>query len=117
MIHIIFIANFYSIKGEFSSNGFSNTLSHDRGVISIARSNAPNSAGSQFFITVSDEHKLSLDGRYASFGKVIKGIDVVDEIVSHKTDPANDRPLIDQVIKSIRVDTKGITYPDAEKIK
>ena len=73
------------------------------------------SAGSQFFIMVSDTYTSSLDGQYAAFGKVIEGMEVVDAIVANKTD-ANDKPLVDQIIKSIRVDTKGIEYPEAEKI-
>lgn len=106
----------YTIKGEFSKNGFENNLSHERGVISMARKNMPlDSAGSQFFIMVSDTYTSSLDGQYAAFGKVIEGMEVVDAIVANKTD-ANDKPLVDQIIKSIRVDTKGIEYPEAEKI-
>lgn len=106
----------YTIKGEFSKNGFENNLSHERGVISMARKNIPlDSAGSQFFIMVSDTYTSSLDGQYAAFGKVIEGMEVVDAIVANKTD-ANDKPLVDQIIKSIRVDTKGIEYPEAEKI-
>ena len=104
----------YSIAGEFSSNGFENNLSHKRGVISMARSNAPDSAGSQFFITVADSDFL--DGEYAAFGRVLEGMDVADEIVANETDE-NDKPLTDQVIKSIRVDTKGVEYPEAEKIQ
>ena len=104
----------YSIKGEFSDNGFKNDLKHDRGVISMARSQEPDSAGSQFFITVADS--TFLDGQYAPFGKVTSGMGVADAIVANETD-ANDKPLIDQVIKSIKVDTKGIKYPQAEKIK
>lgn len=104
----------YNIKGEFTSNGFTNNLKHERGVISMARKNMPlDSAGSQFFIMVADG--TYLDGDYAAFGKVIEGMDVVDAIVANKTD-ANDKPLVDQIIKSIRVDTKGIEYPEAEKI-
>lgn len=107
----------YSIKGEFTDNGFENNLSHDRGVISMARGPYDyDSAGSQFFITVSDTNKRSLDGQYASFGKVISGMEVADAIVANETDDY-DKPLVDQVIKSIRVDTKGITYPEAEKIQ
>ncbi len=107
----------YTIKGEFTANGFKNNLSHDRGVISMARKSTPlNSAGSQFFIMVSDTYKHSLDGQYAAFGKVTEGMEVVDAIVANETD-GNDKPLVEQVIKSIRVDTKGIEYPEAEKIK
>lgn len=106
----------YTIKGEFSKNGFENNLSHERGVISMARKSMPlDSAGSQFFIMVSDTYTSSLDGQYAAFGKVIEGMEVVDAIVANKTD-ANDKPIVDQIIKSIRVDTKGIEYPEAEKI-
>ena len=105
----------YTIKGEFTANGFKNDLKHERGVISMARKSSPmDSAGSQFFIMVEDYP--SLDGQYASFGKVISGMEVADAIVANETD-ANDKPLVDQVIKSIRVDTKGIEYPKAEKIK
>ncbi len=88
-----------TIKGEFSSNGVKNTLSHTRGVISMARSNDPNSASSQFFIVHKD--KTYLDGNYASFGKVFAGMDVVDKIAAVKTD-SNDRPLKEQKIKSIK---------------
>lgn len=106
----------YNIKGEFTSNGFTNNLKHERGVISMARKSMPlDSAGSQFFIMVSDTYTSSLDGQYAAFGKVIEGMEVVDAIVANETD-ANDKPLVDQIIKSIRVDTKGIEYPEAEKI-
>ena len=88
----------YSIKGEFASNGFNNTLKHERGVISWARLNNPDSAGSQFFIM----HAAAphLDGSYAAFGKVISGLDVIDKIASVKTN-ANDKPLTEQKIKSI----------------
>ena len=105
----------YCIKGEFTSNGFKNDLKHERGVVSMARKSSPmDSAGSQFFIMVEDYP--SLDNQYASFGRVISGMEVADAIVANETD-ANDKPLVDQVIKSIRVDTKGIEYPKAEKIK
>lgn len=105
----------YTIKGEFTTNGFTNNLSHERGVISMARQSMPlDSAGSQFFIMV--EAAPHLDGDYAAFGKVISGMEIADAIVANETG-GNDRPLVDQVIKSIRVDTKGITYPEAEKIK
>ena len=101
----------YRIKGEFSGNGFKNKLKHDRGVLSMARSMMPNSAGSQFFIM----HRVSphLDGQYAAFGQVIEGLDVVDQIATCKTDFA-DRPLQDQVMKSVTVDTMGIEYPAPE---
>lgn len=105
----------YNIKGEFTNNGFENNLKHDRGVISMARQNYPlDSAGSQFFIMVEDYPYL--DGDYASFGKVISGMEVADAIVANETDE-NDKPLTPQVIKSIKVDTKGISYPEAEKLQ
>ncbi len=101
----------YSIRGEFSSNGFRNDLKHDRGVLSMARSMAPNSAGSQFFIM----HKNSphLDGQYAAFGRVIEGIEAVDRIASVRTD-YNDRPRTPQVMKKVTVDTQGVEYPEPE---
>lgn len=98
----------YSIAGEFTSNGFENTLVHDRGVISMARSQSPDSAGSQFFIMV--ETATHLDGNYAAFGKVIEGMEVVDRIVSVERN-ANDKPLQEQKMKSVVVDTKGFNYP------
>ena len=105
----------YTIKGEFTANGFENNLSHERGVISMARRAMPlDSAGSQFFIMVADS--TYLDGEYAAFGKVIEGMKVVDAIVANETDQ-NAQPLQDQIITSIRVDSKGIEYPEAEKIK
>lgn len=102
----------YSIKGEFSNNGFRNDLKHTEGVLSMARSMMPNSAGSQFFIM----HKTSphLDGEYAAFGKVINGMNYVNAIAETQTD-YSDRPVEDQVIKSITVDTFGIDYPEPEK--
>lgn len=102
----------YSIKGEFSGNGFTNDLAHTPGVLSMARSMMPNSAGSQFFIM----HKTSphLDGQYAAFGKVTEGLDVVDKIATTQTD-YSDRPLEEQKIKSMSVDTFGETYPEPEK--
>ena len=103
----------YSIKGEFAQNGFENNLSHQRGVISMARAMDPNSAGSQFFIMHADADYL--DGQYAAFGKVLEGMDVVDAIAATKTG-ANDKPVEDQTIKSITVDTKGVEYT-AEKIQ
>ena len=101
----------YTIKGEFSENGFENNLKHDRGVISMARSNDPNSASSQFFIMVKES--TYLDGKYAAFGKVIEGMEVVDDIVSVERD-GSDKPLKDQTMKSVTVDTKGFDYPDPE---
>lgn len=103
----------YNIKGEFSMNGFKqNDLKHERGVLSMARAMAPNSAGSQFFIM----HKNSshLDGQYAAFGKIIEGIEVVDEIASVSTD-WNDKPKVPQVMKKVTVETFGIEYPDPVK--
>ena len=102
----------YSIKGEFSHNGFENNLKHTEGVISMARSAMPNSAGSQFFIM----HKTSphLDGEYAAFGKVTEGMEYVNEIAETPTD-YSDRPITEQVIKSMTVDTFGVEYPEPEK--
>lgn len=105
----------YSIKGEFSSNGFTtNTLKHERGVISMARAQEPDSAGSQFFIMVAAASNL--DGQYAAFGKVINGMDEVDKIVSVKRD-GNDKPLSAQKMKKVSVDTKGVDYSNVEKVK
>ncbi len=102
----------YQIKGEFSQNGFKNDLKHTRGVLSMARAMNPNSAGSQFFIMHEDAPHL--DGAYASFGKVTEGMDVVDRIAGVHTD-RNDRPMKDQKIRSITVDTFGEDYPEPEK--
>ena len=102
----------YSIKGEFFMNGFENNLKHKRGVLSMARSMNPNSAGSQFFIVHKDSPHL--DQQYAAFGKVIEGMDVVDQIANTKVD-YNDRPLEEQKMASIRVDTLGETYPEPNK--
>lgn len=99
----------YTIEGEFSNNGFENNLKHERGVISMARTREPNSAGSQFFIMV--EETVSLDGDYAAFGKVIEGMETVDAIVTAERDGAN-KPLEDQKMKKVEVDTKGFDYPD-----
>ena len=105
----------YSIKGEFSSNGYTNNdLKHTAGVLSMARSNDPDSAGSQFFIMA--EEAPHLDGDYAAFGKVTEGMDVVEAINSVETD-RNDKPLKDVVIESITVDTKGIDYKEPEKVE
>ena len=105
----------YSIRGEFSSNGFKNDLKHERGVLSMARSMMPDSAGSQFFIM----HRNSphLDGEYAAFGKVTEGLDVLDAIAETDTSYGDDRPLKDQIIKTITVDTFGVEYPEPEKIR
>ena len=102
----------YGIKGEFSSNGFENDLIHVRGVLSMARSSAPDSAGSQFFLMVADSPHL--DGDYAAFGKVTEGMEAVDAIVSTKRDSGN-KPLEEQQIKTAVVDTKGNDFPDPEK--
>ena len=103
----------YAIKGEFSQNLFQNDLKHDRGVLSMARSMRPNSAGSQFFIMV--EKAPHLDGQYAAFGKVIEGMDAADKIVSADRD-WNDRPLQDQKMAKVTVDTFGVEYPEPEKV-
>ena len=103
----------YTIRGEFAGNGFKNDLKHDRGVLSMARANHPDSAGSQFFIMHADGNFL--DGEYAAFGRVIEGIEVVDRIAGVETD-ALDRPTQDQVIRSIRVETNGAEFP-VEKIQ
>ncbi|WP_440895519.1 peptidylprolyl isomerase [Amphibacillus sp. Q70] len=102
----------YSIAGEFSENGFENNLSHDRGIISMARSQSPNSAGSQFFIM--HEASTHLDKQYAAFGQVLEGMDVVDQIANLERD-SNDKPLEDVVMKSVTVDTKGVDYPEPVK--
>ena len=102
----------YSIRGEFKSNGFNNTLLHSRGVLSMARSMMPNSAGSQFFVMHEDAPHL--DGQYAAFGKVIEGIEVVDQICDVRTD-YNDKPRIPQVMKKVTVETFGVEYPEPEK--
>ena len=103
----------YSIKGEFSQNGFKNTLKHTEGVLSMARSMMPNSAGSQFFIM--HQNSPHLDGQYAAFGKVTEGLDVVDKIAQVGTD-WQDRPMVPQIIKSMTVDTFGTEYPEPEKM-
>lgn len=99
----------YAIKGEFTSNGFENTLTHERGVISMARSQDPDSAGSQFFIMT--EQATHLDGDYAAFGKVTEGMETVDEIVAAERGKG-DKPLEDQKIKTVEVDTKDFDYPE-----
>jgi peptidyl-prolyl cis-trans isomerase B (cyclophilin B) len=103
----------YSIKGEFSQNGFKNTLKHTEGVLSMARAMNPNSAGSQFFIM----HKNSphLDGAYAAFGKLVEGLEVVDKIAQVGTD-WSDRPMVPQIIESMTVETFGTEYPEPEKM-
>ncbi|MHC6180043.1 peptidylprolyl isomerase [Clostridium sp. JNZ X4-2] len=102
----------YSIKGEFSSNNFANDLKHKKGVISMARTMAPDSAGSQFFIMTDDAPHL--DGQYAAFGKVIEGIEEVDKIVSQKRD-YNDKPYEDQKMKNVTVETFGEEYEEPQK--
>lgn len=101
----------YNIKGEFSSNGFKNDLKHEKGVLSMARAMAPNSAGSQFFIM--HETSPHLDGDYAAFGKIIEGQDIVDKIAEVATDWSN-RPREDQVMAKVTVDTQGVDYPEPE---
>ena len=103
----------YSIKGEFTANRFKNDLKHERGVLSMARTMAPNSAGSQFFIMHEDSPHL--DGQYAAFGKVIEGIEAVDRIASVRTD-YNDRPRTPQVMNKVTVETFGVDYPEPEKM-
>lgn len=103
----------YDIKGEFNTNGFKNDLKHSAGVLSMARAMHPDSAGSQFFIMHADSPHL--DGAYAAFGKIIVGLDVVNEIAETKTD-YNDRPLQAQIMKKVTVDTKGVEYPEPEKV-
>ncbi len=102
----------YSIKGEFSANGFKNDLKHSRGVLSMARSARPNSAGSQFFIM--HDNAPHLDGQYAAFGKLTEGYDVLDAIAETRTD-YSDRPYDEQRIKSMTVETFGVDYPAPEK--
>lgn len=103
----------YSIKGEFAMNRFENNLRHDRGVLSMARSMNPNSAGSQFFIMV--ESAPHLDGQYAAFGKVVEGMEIVDRIVSAKRD-RSDRPYDDEAMDTVTVDLFGETYPEVKKM-
>ena len=104
----------YSIKGEFSQNGFENNLLHTEGVLSMARTQFPDSAGSQFFIM----HKNAphLDGAYAAFGKVTEGMDVVNKIAETETD-YSDRPVEPQVMKTVTVETFGVDYPEPEIIE
>ena len=103
----------YQIPGEFSANGFKNDLAHTPGVLSMARAQHPDSAGSQFFIM----HQTSphLDGQYAAFGKITEGLEVVDKIANVRTSFFNNRPVTPQRIKSITVDTLGVDYPEPEK--
>ena len=103
----------YGIKGEFLNNGVNNNLKHDRGVLSMARSGNPNSGGSQFFIM--HQNSPHLDGQYAAFGKVIEGIEVVDQIANQKTG-SGDRPVVEQKIESMVADTKGIVFEEPAKM-
>ena len=103
----------YSIKGEFKANGFDNSLNHTKGVLSMARSMSPNSAGSQFFIMVEDAPHL--DGQYAAFGKLTEGFETADEIVAAKRD-FRDKPYEDQVMEEVTVDTFDIQYDDPETV-
>ena len=103
----------YSIKGEFNANGVKNDLKHDRGVISMARSQHPDSAGSQFFLMHKDSPHL--DGQYAAFGKIIEGIEVVDEIAGTKTG-RQDRPKEDQVMETVTVELNGYEYEAPETL-
>lgn len=102
----------YSIKGEFSDNGFENNLKHTPGVFSMARTMFPNTAGSQFFIM--HETSPHLDGQYAAFGKIIEGMDVVNKIAECATDYM-DKPLEQQMMKNVTVETFGVEYPEPEK--
>lgn len=101
----------YSIKGEFSNNGFKNDLKHTPGVLSMARTMIPDSAGSQFFIM--HENSPHLDGEYAAFGKLIEGLEIVDRIAKVKTD-YSDRPMEEQKMAKVTVDTFGVDYPEPE---
>ena len=103
----------YSIKGEFTANGFRNDLKHTAGVLSMARTMIPDSAGSQFFLMHKDSPHL--DGSYAAFGKVIEGMEVVNAIAETRTD-FSDRPLEDQVMETVTVETFGETYPEPDKL-
>ncbi len=103
----------YSIKGEFLMNGFVNELKHNRGVLSMARAQHPDSAGSQFFIMAGSSPHL--DGQYAAFGQVIEGDEVIDEIIMTPTD-FMDKPIEDQVMKQVTVETFGVSYPAPETL-
>ena len=103
----------YAIKGEFSNNGFKNDLKHTPGVLSMARTMIPDSAGSQFFVM--HKNYPSLDGEYAAFGKVTEGMETVNSIAETETD-WQDRPLIEQRMKSVTVETFGVEYPEPEKL-
>lgn len=103
----------YSIKGEFTGNGFKNDLKHTRGVLSMARTMMPNSAGSQFFIM--HENAPHLDRQYAAFGKLTEGFEVLDAIAAVKCD-YNDRPTVTQMMKKVTVETFGVEYPEPKKV-
>ena len=103
----------YTIKGEFSGNGFKNDLKHDRGILSMARTMAPNSAGSQFFVMVAPAPHL--DGQYAAFGKVIEGMETADAVVYTDRDVRTDRPRKEQKMAKVTVETFGVEYPEPEK--
>ena len=103
----------YEIKGEFTANGFQNDLKHTLGVLSMARTMAPDSAGSQFFIMVADAPHL--DGQYAAFGKINENVQAAVDISRVNRDMFTDKPKKPQVVKSIRVDTQGVDYPEPEK--
>lgn len=104
----------YHIRGEFRANGFSNPIRHARGVLSMARAQSPDSAGSQLFVM--HEDSFYLDGQYAAFGRVVEGMDAVDAIATTQTDAA-DRPLQPQRMAKVRVETFGVDYPAPEKLK
>ena len=104
----------YCIKGEFAANGVPNDLRHTRGVLSMARAQPMDSAGSQFFIMHKDAPHL--DGQYAAFGCVMDGMDVVDRIVNQPRNMMTNKPKKDQVMAKVTVDTQGVTYPEPEKL-
>ena len=104
----------YCIKGEFTSNGFKNDLKHTRGVLSMARTNIPDSAGSQFFIMHKDAPHL--DREYAAFGKVTEGMEVVDQIACVNRNMISNKPKVDQRMKTVTVETFGVEYPEPEKL-
>lgn len=104
----------YSIKGEFTANGFQNDLKHTRGVLSMARTMIPDSAGSQFFIMHQDAPHL--DRQYAAFGMVTEGMEVVDKIARTPRNMMNDKPKVDQRMKTVTVETFGVEYPEPEKL-
>lgn len=104
----------WCIRGEFTGNGFKNDLKHSRGVLSMARTMMPDTAGSQFFIMHQDSPHL--DGQYAAFGKVLEGLDVVDAIARAPRNMMNDKPKADQRMKTVTVDTQGVEYPAPERL-